>query len=281
MTDTLDNTALTQNFEIHWNGIAPLLEESFENEFPPLGWTIIDETQTWFIWSQVGVEVYEDSDGLIYTVIPKEVQKQAMVGWDYQENKQDEWLITPEVEITVLADLSFETFAQYGSFWYDNYIVGISTDGINWDEVWNAFYFDNSVNQCENRVAIPLDNYLGQTIRVSWRAYNALSDNLWYSWFIDDVKIEKRTNISNEEFSSSNNSEINVFPNPASDFICLNSIENMSNIQIFNNLGEIIFTKQTNSNELVIDIKSLFTRIYVVKVETENKTFFKKIIIQN
>ncbi len=192
MTDTYDNSATSEIYTIKWQGIAPLLEESFENEFPPEGWTIDGEPLTWCIWRQVGVDYYDDSDGNEYIVYPKHGKKQAGVAWDFYENHQDEWLITPPITITDSAYLTFETFAQYGSMWYDHYTVSVSTNGINWNTLWDAFYLNTYVNQYDEKVYLPLDDYIGQTIYIAWRAYNTLYDNFWYSWYIDDVRVEKR-----------------------------------------------------------------------------------------
>jgi hypothetical protein len=287
MEDTIGNFAETDEFEIIWSGIAPLLEESFEDDFPPLDWIIVDEPLTWFIWSQVSIEFYDDSDENSYIVVPRDGVKQAMVGWDYQENHQDEWLITPEVEITDLADLSFETFAQYGSLWYDNYIVGISTDGITWDEVWNAFYLDNSVNQYDERVVIPLDDYVGQTIRVSWRAYNSQFDNLWYSWFIDDVKIEKRILVNIPEISESDDFYFEILQNPTSDYLNLrfnNLTENNLIVNIYDVNGQLRKTEKIDIEKTAQTVESLEVSylpsgIYLCSVENGERKITKRIVI--
>ena len=96
------------------------------------------------------------------------------------------------ITITDSAYLTFETFAQYGSMWYDHYTVSVSTNGINWNTLWDAFYLNTYVNQYDEKVYLPLDDYIGQTIYIAWRAYNTLYDNFWYSWYIDDVRVEKR-----------------------------------------------------------------------------------------
>jgi len=71
-----------------------------------------------------------------------------------------------------------------------------------------------------------------------------------------------------------NNNEINIFPNPAKDILNIENAEN-AEIQIYNIVGELIIsTKQTS-----VDVSSLATGTYIVKVISENNTTTKKINI--
>lgn len=287
MRDIFENSAETSEFPISWNGIAPLLEESFENEFPPAGWIIQSEPLTWFIWTQVDSEEYEDSDGNLFTVNPTHGQKQAMVGWDFQENHQDEWLISPEVEITDSANLSFDTFAQFGSMFYDHYVVAVSTNGINWQEVWDAFYLNTSINQYEEKVIIPLDSYIGQTIRVSWRAYNTVYANFWYSWFLDDIKIEKKGNVGIMDPTASRQFHFEIVENPAKQKLNLRW-ETPKNdelkMNIFNTNGSLIkseslSTQASTQKSGSFDISGFTPGVYVCELTNGKCRIAKRFVV--
>lgn len=287
MEDIYGNTAETDEFAIEWSGIAPLLEESFENDFLPNGWTQIMQPYTWFVWSKVNEEDYTDSDGVDYVVTPPDGEYQAMVGWDWQGNAQDEWLISPEVDITEAADLKFETFAQIGSYDYDHFIVAISTNGgASWTDLWDAFYMDNRVIQYDETIEIPLDDYVGQSIKVAWRAYNQMYDNLWYSWFIDDVKIEKRTNVGveNESLASF---KFSVFNNPFQDHLDLklfNSSKEKSQIRITNLNGQIIleqeFYPDANTDRYSINTTTLKAGVYICSV-IQNGEVYSELVVKH
>ncbi len=287
MSDMYDNMATSESYVVEWKGIAPIFEESFEGAFPPAGWNIISEPTTWFIWQQVGTEQYEDSDNNTFTVAPKHKQKQAMVGWDYQENPQDEWLISPAITISEPADLSFETFAQFGSLWYDHSTVGISTNGINWTVVWDAFLLNTWINQYEDKVVLPLDNYVGQTIYVAWRAYNTVYDNFWYSWFIDDVRIEKRDTVGIQEGTVASLFDFDILENPANGTIRVrfkNELRSGSTLVLYDIAGKMVksLPKLSEINtevEYQIDVSDLNAGVYICRFFNGENMVTKKVVV--
>lgn len=287
MSDIFENTAETNDFPISWNGVAPLLEESFEGAFPPADWIVQGEPQTWFIWTQVGTELYDDSDGNSFTVVPQHGAKQAMVGWDFQENNQDEWLISPAVDITAAADLSFETFAQYGSLWYDHYTVSVSTDGFSWDVLWDAFNLNTIINQYDEKVTLSLENYVGQTIRVAWRAYNTMYDPFYYSWFIDDVRIEKRGGVGIWANESSQGFDFAIMPNPVINTLNINiknSTSDRCHIQIYNTNGQLVQSETiscdaSTSQATSFDVSTFTAGIYVCHINNGTNRIVKKFVV--
>ncbi len=73
-------------------------------------------------------------------------------------------------------------------------------------------------------------------------------------------------------------SEFSIFPNPTSDFIFVNVIKKY-NIKIYNFCGELLFGKNNCSNNERINISSLKEGIYIVKIETDNIIYNKKIVV--
>lgn len=286
MEDIYGNSAETDEFEINWTGIAPLLEESFEDEFLPNGWTQIMQPYTWFVWSKVNEEDYTDSDGLEYVVTPPDGEYQAMVGWDFQENHQDEWLISPEVEITDLADLTFETFARLGSHDYDHFVVAISTNGgASWVEKWDAFYFNPRVIEYDETIQIPLDEYLGQNIKVAWRAYNQLYDNIWYSWFIDDVKIEKRTNVFISDNLDNSCFDVVFMENPFDQHLNIqiqNASQGFANIKIIDITGKLVYEQEletiSGNTSVSLPTSNLQNGAYIFLISHKGCQISKKVM---
>jgi len=190
LTDILGNATWSNTYSLHWDWVQPILEEGFEGEiFPPENWTITGKPLTWLTWDDYGLVYYTDSDDVNYEVTPPEGERQAAVEWDFQGNAQDEWMISPMVAITEDAVLTFKTFARLNSYDYDEYLVKVTTDGFNWNTIWSAADYPAGVTDYNEDISISLDSYIGSDIRVAWQAYNLMGTNLWYSWFVDDVKI--------------------------------------------------------------------------------------------
>ena len=67
--------------------------------------------------------------------------------------------------------------------------------------------------------------------------------------------------------------EITIYPNPAQEYIIVNTLKNNSEIQIVNNVGQIVLRQKLLSNNQKINIENLRTGIYVVKVFGETQLY--------
>ncbi|WP_109438208.1 T9SS type A sorting domain-containing protein [Aquimarina sp. AU119] len=69
---------------------------------------------------------------------------------------------------------------------------------------------------------------------------------------------------------------ISIYPNPVSDLLYIKSNSLLKKAQLFDALGRLVLT--TNQN--IIDVKNLFSGVYIVKIMMADKLIKKKIIIQ-
>lgn len=73
------------------------------------------------------------------------------------------------------------------------------------------------------------------------------------------------------------NQAIEIYPNPSSNFVNINSTLELSKIEIYSLLGSMVLeTKNTDQ----IDVSALHTGMYLLKLYTEKGTGVKKIIIE-
>ncbi len=80
---------------------------------------------------------------------------------------------------------------------------------------------------------------------------------------------------SMDELESEN---INIFPNPADNFILINANESISLIELYNNKGQLLSKNKTNGKSFEFDISEFEAGIYFLRIETKNNTFSKQII---
>ncbi len=64
---------------------------------------------------------------------------------------------------------------------------------------------------------------------------------------------------------------IDIFPNPANDILNITSSEIISEIEIVNTLGQVVFRTEVNSNNVVCDVNGLASGVYVVKIHLFDK----------
>jgi hypothetical protein len=90
------------------------------------------------------------------------------------------------------------------------------------------------------------------------------------------VKLSSETGI--QECKDGNDLEFTITPNPALDFIIINNIQySLENIQIYNLLGNIVKTIESqNTESQQIDVSDLFPGVYFVKINNQTKMFVKE-----
>jgi Secretion system C-terminal sorting domain len=115
--------------------------------------------------------------------------------------------------------------------------------------IYSKFFAKNSISTMGNHGTIP---------------------SAMYMTFVKPDKTTQSTQlVDNEQI-------IDIFPNPTNHEINISlSTKEDYLIQIFNPLGEILFTSK---NKNVIDLSNFAEGLYVVKITIKNQTFIKKII---
>lgn len=74
-------------------------------------------------------------------------------------------------------------------------------------------------------------------------------------------------------------SDIAVTPNPFTDFITIDLNEKpISKVEIFNTLGQMVAFKNGNNTTMKLDLNTLHSGFYIVRITSNNQVFFKKIV---
>jgi hypothetical protein len=72
---------------------------------------------------------------------------------------------------------------------------------------------------------------------------------------------------------------INIFPNPFSEVVYVNTDETIISVSVVNSKGQVVFEEQKiNTNQYQIDLKNHLAGIYHVRIETENGWINRKMI---
>jgi len=174
MEDDLGYTSVSDEFPITWSVDNPILSESFESVFPPVGWTL-QTTGEGFIQA-------DDSDGAIDQVHSGNYS--AAHFFDTSVASPDDWLISPT--ITIPADNSSTLMFwqnNYFSEWHELHEVAVSVDsGVSWTSLYSEI--PTADNVWEN-IFISLSDYVGQDIKIGFHYTGYEKDN----WYIDDVAV--------------------------------------------------------------------------------------------
>ncbi len=150
------------------------------------------------------------------------------------------------------------------------------TSNIDWsiscDQSWLTANTANGSNNAS--ITLTAEANPSATTRTAIITINGSADKTQTILVIQDVGT---TSISKTE-----NSGINIFPNPANDLlnITLPPATNPYLIEIFNINGKKVISKILKTDQNKIDISDLSEGIYMIKVYTKEGPFVKKIIIQ-
>lgn len=70
-----------------------------------------------------------------------------------------------------------------------------------------------------------------------------------------------------------------VYPNPASDFVNINSTGIIENVSIYNHLGQMIKTSSYNQDNIIIRVDDLPAGSYLIRVQSVSGSFSERIVI--
>lgn len=76
------------------------------------------------------------------------------------------------------------------------------------------------------------------------------------------------------------NVSVSVYPNPASEYVAISSLQKINNVEIVNTLGQVVYSDNTVANAYNIPVSNLANGTYFVKVKTANKVSTSKIIVK-
>lgn len=182
----------------------------------------------------------------------------------------DRWMITPSVTLGAYGNfIEWEGKSQDASY-PDNYLVLISTTDNQitsftdtLEHVWpeNA---DWTVHQ------IDLSN-LGYNNQTVFFAFVNVTEN-GFKLYIDDVHVWKEDPVGISEMI--NSIAVNVFPNPTSGIISIETNDLIEEIVLMSANGQMI----TRTTEKTVDLTSLPSGVYFLNIETNNGVITKKIL---
>ena len=73
-----------------------------------------------------------------------------------------------------------------------------------------------------------------------------------------------------------NNFDIHIYPNPVTDYLHIDGIEDLIELSLYDLSGNLIET--TVSGETVLNVSNIASGIYFLQIHTPQKSFMKKII---
>jgi hypothetical protein len=192
------------------------------------------------------------------------------------------WLITPPMNTTVGNDYSFSF--NYGvTVWNQTGPIAMGSDdfvkvvmsidnGVTWTEI-NSFTAASNVSNTSQDYIYEFVASTAQAKFALIASDGTVDDSEDYDFFVDNIAFE--VNLSNGDFDS--NSFV-AYPNPVKNVLNVSFNQNISDVAVYNLLGQQVLLMQVNANKGQVDMSSLATGTYLVRVNSENGVKTIKVI---
>lgn len=95
---------------------------------------------------------------------------------------------------------------------------------------------------------------------------------------LDDIMIKKVTGSVGIKTIAANDA-ISIFPNPTSGILNVTAVEVTSSIEVFNVIGEKVYSSNLVKGNNVIDLSGLSNGAYFVKMNSNNQVITKKVVL--
>ncbi len=177
-----------------------------------------------------------------------------------------EWILFDLQESLLIQSLDLAFFK--GNQRITFFEIETSTDGINYTSVYDGFSSGTTL-ELEN---FDFDDQEARYIRITGKGN---SSNQWNSFTEIDIQSSPITT----NLSDTDPDQFKLFPNPASDWVEINSNTKVSAIRIFDSVGKLKFNKN-NIDLNHIDISNLANGYYFVQIETNNGIISEKLFIE-
>jgi len=212
-------------------------------------------------------------EGNDWTVLesPTDSFTSKTLAYEYNsDNPADTWFFTRGINLT--AGTEYTISYRYGNSgnWTENlkvmYGTSADVDGMT-EEI--ADHFEISTDSSETN----LETFTPPTTGVYYFGFNAYSEVNQNLLLVDDIAVYNA--LGNDNFDASS---FKFYPNPVKDMLNLSYIQNITNVAVYNLLGQKVVENTLNANATQVDMSNLSSGSYLVKVTADNQTKTIKII---
>jgi hypothetical protein len=178
--------------------------------------------------------------------------------------------------------LDFGTFKVDSAVTREVELTNMGTEPIN---IYSLEFKNPEIFKAVNQINSDLMPSEKVTLKVTAQSDKKLKiiSNLNLKYDISELNIPIKANITGGEAVDESNSEVQIYPNPASDYIVvkkeIQSLEPLS-IKIIDLSGKIVFEKSgISSNFTTIETTKFENGVYIIEIKIGQRKLHKKIII--
>ncbi len=163
-------------------------------------------------------------------------------------------------------------FPEDSGYWYNAYQYGVGSYS-----AYFAFEWDDDINDIwtGNPFADASTYTEGTEYCYAVLPVNGNGD---YGTFVYTIFTYGGVSSLNNVADFTNN--LRVYPNPARETVSINSTVNMNKVELYNTLGQLVYTENVNSNSVNLPVSSLNNGTYIVKAYADGMVVNTKVVVE-
>lgn len=247
-----------------------------------------DFNENWEGWTAISVKGDQQWERILQFGIDGS-PCMKMSGFDDGAKENEDWLISPPINLTEFNNVNLSFFSARGHNGPDLQVkISTNYDGqsdpnqptFNWTDlsdqaVWapaDPFW------SWTNSGLININNHIDQAVYIAFVYFS--TNSAAATWEIDNVHVtgEEGSNVG----ELAENIRVNIYPNPGTGIFNLQSDYAFDNMEVFSVTGQLVHNQPVQNEQLVINLSHLQKGYYLVKL-THNRTGVfttKRLIIQ-
>jgi hypothetical protein len=166
--------------------------------------------------------------------------------------------------------------------------IGSNPNNFSYDVAFSTPYFYNGGN-----LLIEIRHFGASqpsrrvdSVSTATAGYGTLFSACWYpsnttsfnNAFEDSFSVVNFKAVDLLTTNNFNKIETTIFPNPASENVMIESSSKISNVKLFNILGQLILVKELNQHSITLDLSQLSKGTYLILIENEFGIETKKVV---
>jgi hypothetical protein len=185
----------------------------------------------------------------------------------------DDWLISPQTALGMNSSVSLWVKSYTDEYGLEQYNVLVSTTDMNpasFTSISGSTPMLAPVDWTE--VTFDLTEYDGQTVYV---AIQCVSEDAWV-FMVDDISIDYL--VGTPEIDQ--DIEFVIYPNPVHNQMNITSGVEMTEVAIFNQLGQLVYNQAVKSNNFSLNTLGFNAGVYFVRIITDQGIATEKVIVR-
>jgi len=188
----------------------------------------------------------------------------------------DDWFISAMVYVGDGANFNFWAKTYYEGP-LERFNVGVSTttpDPSEFTIISDSPYVEPPMDWTEYNY--DLSDYAGQNIYVAIQCVSIDA----FIFMIDDLVIDPGDIVGFGEDQVIENVTTNIYPNPASDQITIESNNIIDEVRIYNNIGQLVYSDKFNNDQVIVNTSDIINGMYLLQLRSGEAIEVSKLILE-